>query len=163
MKKQISILLVAQVLVLFAAASVLFSSCIVVHPKDDYDVYVEKTTVTKASSTDTEEETDDSTTKETTSKAEKHSITCKNQTSTDIISWCVKCDRNVTLPNTGFTGSVKAYHEDKIADLPEGYYRIYFTFANGQNGEDSIELNQDVTYCIMGNADSYTVECRSVK
>lgn len=160
MKKPINLLLAVQTILLIVTASLMLSGCVIVHPDDEADIYIGKTSRVKTVESSEDEDTE---AEEETKVTEKFSITCKNQTSTDIISWCVKCDRNVTLPNTGFTSSVKAYKEDKISDLPKGYYRIYFTFANGQTGEDSIELNQNVTYCIMGTPDSYTVECRALK
>ena len=160
MKKIINFFLSAQAVVLLTATALLFSSCIIVHPDDDSDVYIGKSSRVKEAESSDEEETEEEEVKLTG----KHSITCKNQTSTKIIEWCVKCDRNVTLPNSGFTRSIKANGgEDKISDLPAGYYRIYFTFETGQNGEDSITLDKDVTYCIIGTTDSYTVECREAK
>ena len=158
MKKTILIISVA-------VAAMLLSSCVVVHPKDEYDVYVETSTKKKTPADNSDETADDTTetnaAAEATKKTGKYSITCKNQSSTAITNWCVKKDNNVTLPSAG---SIKANGgEDKISDLPEGYYKIYFTFENGYSTSESITLDKDVIYCIYGNNNSYTVECRNVK
>ena len=161
MKKPINLLLAVQTILLIVTASLMLSGCIIVHPDDEDDIYIGKTSRVKTAESSEEDDTE---TAEQTAVTGQFSITCKNQTSTKIVEWCVKCDRNVTLPNTGFTRSIKENGgEDKISDLPQGYYRIYFVFENGQRGEDSITLDKDVTYCIIGSTDSYTVECRAAK
>ena len=56
-----------------------------------------------------------------------------------------------------------------ITDLPEGYYKVYFSFNNEYQldpddyfSSDSVYLDKDVTYCLYErSSSSYTVECRS--
>ena len=161
MKKPITYLITTQVLILVSVASLLFSSCIIVHPDDDYDVYVEKKAVKQATSKETDEtNSSDDESRQTA----KYSITVKNATSTPVINWCVKNDNKVTLSSSGFTGSIRENGgEDKISDLPEGYYKIYFTFDDGDSIVESITLDQDVTFYLSEKHNSYVAECRALK
>lgn len=154
MKKHVNLLLAVQTILLIVTASVMLSSCVVIHPDDEGDVIVTKSARIKEADDDDEEED---------KVTSKFSITVKNETNADIEDWCVKCDRNVTLSTSGFTREIQAGQEDKISNLPEGYYKIYITFENGYTKQDSINLNKDVEYRIIGTNDSYTTECRSAK
>ena len=161
MKKPINLLLAIQTVLLIAVASVMFSSCIIVHPNDDEDIHIEKRERDKKAATSQSGSTENGS--EETATGEKFTITCKNETSMVVANWFVKNDNIITLSKTGFTGSIQAHGEDKIFDLPKGYYKIYFTFENGYSTSESITLDKDVIYCIYGNNNSYTVECRNVK
>ena len=156
MKKPITYLITTQVLILASVASLLFSSCIIVHPDDEIIVEKKSTTV-------------ETTTTTPSTPAATHSITCKNQTSLTVTDWCVKKDNIVTFANSGNNRSIRPYGgEDMITDLPEGYYKVYFSFNNEYQldpddyfSSDSVYLDKDVTYCLYERASSYAVECRS--
>lgn len=161
MKKSINVLLTVQSLLLITIASVMFSSCIIVHP-DDEDIYLgrkeREIKVSETKSSDSEQNAKE------TSTEEKFTITCKNETSMTVINWFVKNDNIITLSKTGFTGSIQAHGEDMIFDLPKGYYKIYFNFAGGcQNSyqSDTIYLDKNVTYCLLEGPTPYISECRS--
>lgn len=156
MKKPISFLLLAQTLLLIATASLLFSSCIIVHPDDE--IVVEKRTTTVETTTST------SYTNQT--PAITHSITCKNETSITITDWCVKKDNKVTFANSSMNRSIGPGKEDMIPGLEEGYYVVYFSFADDYQldpwdyrSSESIWLNKDVTYCLYERAQ--VISCRS--
>ncbi len=164
MKKPINLLLALQTLLLIGLASVMFSSCIIVHPDDEDEIFIETREkdkkVTKVKSDDKENEKE----AEVDPATEKFTITVKNETSMVVVNWFVKNDNIITLSKTGFTGSIQAHGEDMIFDLPKGYYKIYFTFAGDcQNNyqSDTIYLDKDVTYCLLEGPTPYISECRS--
>ena len=179
MKKIITILSIT-------AAALLFSSCIILGTDETPEIIIEKkTTSTTTTTTSSTEPSTTSTTTSTTTPAattpatttetvpvttvstKKYSITCKNQTSIAITDWCVKKDNIVTYANSGFNRSIRAGGEDMILDLPEGYYKVYFSFEDDYplNPEDyyssseSIYLNKDVTYCLYER--QITAACRA--
>ena len=164
MKKSINFLLAVQAIVLIATASLTLSSCVVIHPDDEADIYIEKKDKDSRTSSKKKDNTE-----EQTPAAETFTITCKNETSNVVANWFVKNDNIITLSKTGFTGAINAHGEDKIFDLPKGYYKIYFSFAGnycpGGYQSDTIYLDKDVTYCLLSNNSSspYIEECRSVK
>ena len=161
MKRTISLLLSAQTLLLLTAASLLFSSCIIVGPDHEPEIIIEKKTVETTSSSTT------TTTTSTPAKpVYKYSITCKNETSYLITDWCVKKDNIVTYANSGYNRSIRAGGQDMILDLPEGYYKVYFSFEDCYQLQpedyycsESIYLDKDVTYCLYER--QITVACRS--
>ena len=165
MKKPINLLLAIQTVLLIAVASVMFSSCIIVHPNDDEDIHIEKRESDKKAATSQSGSTENGS--EETATGEKFTITCKNETSMVVANWFVKNDNIITLSKTGFTGSIQAHGEDKIFDLPKGYYKIYFTFGGNcrQNSyqSDTIYLDKDVTYCLLEGPTPYIAECRSAE
>lgn len=155
MKKTITYLITTQVLILASVASLLFSSCIIVHPDDE--IIVEKKSTTAVSTTTS------------TPAVDTYNITCKNMTHFVVTDWCVKKDNIVTYANSGSNRAIRPDGgEDMITDLPEGYYKIYFSFEDDYQlnpddyfSSDSVYLNQDVTYCLYQRNSTYTVECRS--
>ena len=172
MKKIISIISIT-------VAALILSSCVIIGADEKPEVYVEKKT-SKTSSTSTSETTETKTTTTTETKEtspvtvttpatveKKYSITCKNQTSIMVTDWCVKKDNIVTYAKSGFNRSIRAGGEDMILDLPEGYYKVYFSFEDDYplNPEDyyssneSVYLNKDVTYCLYER--QVAVTCRT--
>ena len=141
-----------------AAAALMFSSCIIVGADDLPDVIIEeKTNTPKPSNPQPEPE-----------PIYYHSITCKNQTSYTVTDWCVKKDNIVTYANSSFNRAIGPYKEDKIQNLPEGYYKVYFSFEDDGPlspsdylSSDSIQLNQDIIYTLFVRSQAYAVECRS--
>lgn len=159
MKRPISLLLVAQTLILAATAAILFSSCIIVHPDDE--IIVERKTTSTATTISTP-----NTPSTPTPPAVTHSITCKNETSIIITDWCVKKDNKVTFANSSMNRSILPGKEDMIPGLEEGYYVVYFSFEDeyqldpwDYRSSESIWLNKDVTYCLYQRAQ--VVSCRS--
>ena len=151
------------------AAALMLSSCIIVGPDRDPEIVIEKKTTTEVSS-DTSSGSSSSTTTTVTTpvQEQKYSIICKNQTSFVITDWCVKRDNIVTYANSGFNRSIRAGGEDMIMDLPEGYYKVYFSFEDDYPlnptdyyNSESIYLNKDVTYCLYERQITASTECRS--
>ena len=137
--------------------TLMLSSCIIVGTTEDPEIVIEKKPTTTATST--------STTTITTT-VEKYSITCKNQTSYMVTDWCVKKDNIVTYANSGYNRSIRSGGEDMILDLPEGYYKVYFTFEDCYQlqpedyySSESVYLNKDITYCLYER--QVAVACRS--
>ena len=183
MKKLISILSIT-------AAALMLSSCIILGTEDEPIVVKEKTVVEKETtsqqpaSTNTQQ-TQPSTqqpVKETTTQTQsqtqttvitqpepaKYSITCRNQTNMIVTDWCVSKDNIVTYANSSFNRAIGPYKEDKIQNLPEGYYKVYFSFEDDGPlspsdylSSDSIQLNQDIIYTLFVRSQAYAVECRS--
>ncbi len=140
MKKLITILSIT-------AAAFMLSSCIIVGTDEVPEIVVEKKTTTVVESTPS--------TPATQTPVAKHSITCKNETSIVVTDWCVKKDNIVTYANSGFNRSIRVGGEDRISNLPEGYYKVYFSFEDtyqlqpgDYHSSESIYLNRDVTYCL---------------
>ncbi len=170
MKKPINLLLSVQTILLITVSALLFSSCIIVGTDEDPEIVFKKKHTTKIVEESSEkkskesEETDSSKQK----PAAKYSITCRNQTNFIVTDWCVSKDNIVTYANSSFNRMIGPYKEDKIQNLPEGYYKVYFTFdddyqLNPTNylSSDSIQLNQDVIYTLFVKSTGYAVECRS--
>lgn len=160
MKKPISFLLAAQAILLIAVSALFLSSCIIVHPDDE--VIVEKKTQTTVVSSGSGH------TAPANPPAVKHSISCRNETSLTITDWCVKKDNTVTFANSSFNRSIPTGHEDRIVNLEEGYYVVYFSFEDDYQlnpwdyqSSESIWLDRDVTYCLYERATGYGAECRS--
>ena len=139
-----------------AAAALMFSSCIIVGADDLPDVIIEeKTNTPKPSNPQPEPE-----------PIYYHSITCKNQTSYTVTDWCVKKDNIVTYPKSGYNRSIRSGGEDMILDLPEGYYKVYFSFEDTYQlnpgdyySSESIYLNKDVIYTLYER--QVSVACRA--
>jgi len=149
MKKLINILSIT-------AAALMLSSCIIVGTDEIPEIVVETTTETTATQTPTP----------APAPVTTHSITCKNETSFLVTDWCVKKDNIVTYANSGFNRSIRSGGEDMITNLPEGYYKVYFSFEDTyqlQPGDyfssESIYLNKDVSYCLYERP--VVVNCRS--
>ena len=156
MKKLLSILCAG-------IALCMLSSCIVVGADDVPEIVIDKRTETPKK----EDKTPATITQPVTSK---YSITCKNSTPFTITDWCVKNGSQVTFSNSDFNRSIRAYGEDMIQNLPEGYYKIFFSFEDqyqlnpwDYQSSESIYLNQNVTYCLYTRQSEQTVysECRS--
>ena len=141
MKKLITIISIA-------LAATLLSSCIIVHPDDD--VLIEKTSSSKSS--DNSDETNG-----------KYCITVKNETDTKVSKWWVKTKDTMMLPNSTLDRSIGTHKEDKIEDLPEGYYVVYFIFEGGYENYETITLDKDVIYCLSGSIDNHSVVCHAAK
>ena len=159
MKKPISFLLAAQAILLIAVSALFLSSCVIVHPDDEVIVEKKTTTVVSGGSSQTPP---------ANSQAVKHSISCRNETSLTITDWCVKKDNTVTFANSSFNRSIRPGHEDRIVNLEEGYYVVYFSFEDDYQlnpwdyqSSESIWLDRDVTYCLYERATGYGAECRS--
>ncbi len=160
MKKPISFLLAAQAILLIAVSALFLSSCVIVHPDDE--IIVEKKTQTTVVSSGSSQ------TAPANPPAVKHSISCRNETSLTITDWCVKKDNTVTFANSSFNRSIRPGHEDRIVNLEEGYYVVYFSFEDDYQldpwdyqSSESIWLDRDVTYCLYERSSGYTAECRS--
>lgn len=163
MKKIISIISIT-------VAALILSSCVIIGADEKPEVYVEKkstTTTTTQTPASTSETTETTPVQTPASVEKKYSITCKNQTSVMVTDWCVKKDNIVTYAKSGFNRSIRAGGEDMILDLPEGYYKVYFSFEDDYplNPEDyyssneSVYLNKDVTYCLYER--QVSVSCRA--
>ena len=150
MKKLISILSIT-------LAALMLSSCIIVGTTEEPELVIEKRTTVETTST---------TTTTPSTPVAKYSITCKNQTSYMVTDWCVKKDNIVTYANSGYNRSIRSGGEDMILDLPEGYYKVYFTFEDCYQlqpedyySSESVYLNKDITYCLYER--QISVACRS--
>ena len=174
MKKLISILSIT-------AAALMLSSCIILGTDEEPEIVVkkevikEKETVTEtapATTTQTQQPAQQTSPAKTTviSQPEpaKYSITCRNQTNMIVTDWCVSKDNIVTYANSSFNRAIGPYKEDKIQNLPEGYYKVYFSFEDDGPlspsdylSSDSIQLNQDIIYTLFVRSAGYAVECRS--
>ena len=174
MKKLISILSIT-------AAALMLSSCIILGTDEDPEIVVkkevikEKETVTEtapATTTQTQQPAQQTSPAKTTVITEpepaKYSITCRNQTNMIVTDWCVSKDNIVTYANSSFNRAIGPYKEDKIQNLPEGYYKVYFSFEDDGPlspsdylSSDSIQLNQDIIYTLFVRSQAYAVECRS--
>ena len=178
MKKLISILSIT-------AAALMLSSCIIVGPEDEPIVVKEKTVVEKETTSQqpantntqqtqpstqqpAQQTTPAQTTVITQPEPAKYSITCRNQTNMIVTDWCVSKDNIVTYANSSFNRAIGPYKEDKIQNLPEGYYKVYFSFEDDGPlspsdylSSDSIQLNQDIIYTLFVRSQAYAVECRS--
>ena len=139
-----------------AAAALMFSSCIIVGAVDLPELIIEeKTTTTTPKPSNPEPE-----------PVYYHSITCKNQTSFTVTDWCVKKDNIVTYAKSGYNRSIRSGGEDMIMDLPEGYYKVYFSFEDEYQlnpgdyySSESIYLNKDVIYTLYER--QVSVACRA--
>ena len=172
MKKLISILSIT-------AAALMLSSCIILGTDEEPEIVVKKTTEvvkqpnesTPAPAAQTQQpvkETTTHTTVITQPEPAKYSITCRNQTNMIVTDWCVSKDNIVTYANSSFNRAIGPYKEDKIQNLPEGYYKVYFSFEDDGPlspsdylSSDSIQLNQDIIYTLFVRSQAYAVECRS--
>ena len=132
----------------------MFSGCLIVTPEDDPKIVIK--TSKKTSEPEPEQQT----------VTLKYSITCKNGTSYTISDWCVKKDNIVTYANSGYNRSIRAGGEDMIMNLPEGYYKVYFSFEDEYQlnpsdyyNSESILLNKDVIYTLYER--QVTISCRS--
>ena len=178
MKKLISILSIT-------AAALMLSSCIILGTDEEPEIVVKKTTKvvnqpnesTPATAAQTQQPVKETTT-QTQSQTHstvisqpepaKFSITCRNQTNMIVTDWCVSKDNIVTYANSSFNRAIGPYKEDKIQNLPEGYYKVYFSFEDDGPlspsdylSSDSIQLNQDIIYTLFVRSAGYAVECRS--
>ena len=167
MKRPIHLLLSVQTILLITVSALLFSSCIIVGTEEDPEIVIEKKHTTTIIDDSPEKKP-----KESGSSSQKpvatYSITCRNQTSFIVTDWCVSKDNIVTYANSSFNREIGPYKEDKIQNLPGGYYKVYFTFdddyqLNPSNylSSDSIQLNQDVIYTLFVKSTGYAVQCRS--
>lgn len=164
MKKLITILSTIAVITML-------SSCIIVGTEDEPEIIIkDKTKTEKTATTTTSTQQPSQTTPVVTQPVVtvKHSITCRNQTDMIVTDWCVSKDNIVTYANSSFNRQIGPYKEDKIQDLPEGYYKVYFSFDHDYPlsptdylSSDSIQLNQDVIYTLFVRTSGYAVECRS--
>ena len=143
----------------------LFSGCLIVAPEDEPKIVIQKKTTEKVVEQNTQETSTTVVTQTTTSA--KYSITCKNATAFTVTDWCVKKDNQVTFSNSSFNRAIPAYGEDMISSLPEGYYKVFFTFEDeyqlnpwDYQSSESVYLNQNVKYCLYTKQTTY-VECRS--
>ena len=178
MKKLISILSIT-------AAALMLSSCIILGTDEEPEIVVKKTTEvvnhpnesTPAPAAQTQQPVKETTTQTqsqtqttviTQPEPAKYSITCRNQTNMIVTDWCVSKDNIVTYANSSFNRAIGPYKEDKIQNLPEGYYKVYFSFEDDGPlspsdylSSDSIQLNQDIIYTLFVRSQAYAVECRS--
>ncbi len=135
----------------------MFSGCLIVAPEDEPKIVIK--TSKKTPDPEPEPLTQPTVTV-------KYSITCKNGTSYTISDWCVKKDNIVTYANSGYNRSIRAGGEDMIMNLPEGYYKVYFSFEDEYQlnpsdyfNSESIYLNRDVIYTLYER--QATISCRS--
>lgn len=135
----------------------MFSGCLIVAPEDEPKIVI------KTSKKTPDPEPEPLTQPKVTVK---YSITCKNGTSYTISDWCVKKDNIVTYANSGYNRSIRAGGEDMIMNLPEGYYKVYFSFEDEYQlnpsdyfNSESIYLNRDVIYTLYER--QATISCRS--
>lgn len=135
----------------------MFSGCLIVAPEDEPKIVIK--TSKKTPDPEPEPQTQPTVTV-------KYSITCKNGTSYTISDWCVKKDNIVTYANSGYNRSIRAGGEDMIMNLPEGYYKVYFSFEDEYQlnpsdyfNSESIYLNRDVIYTLYER--QATISCRS--
>ena len=135
----------------------MFSGCLIVAPEDEPKIVIK--TSKKTPDPEPEPQTQPTVTV-------KYSITCKNGTSYTISDWCVKKDNIVTYANSGYNRSIRAGGEDMIMNLPEGYYKVYFSFEDEYQlnpsdyfNSESIYLNRDVIYTLYEH--QATISCRS--
>ena len=178
MKKLISILSIT-------AAALMLSSCIILGTDEEPEIVVKEKTVTvekqaptpapapSTTTTQTQQPAQQTTTQTQTTvitqpEPAKYSITCRNQTNMIVTDWCVSKDNIVTYANSSFNRAIGPYKEDKIQNLPEGYYKVYFSFEDDGPlspsdylSSDSIQLNQDIIYTLFVRSQAYAVECRS--
>lgn len=173
MKKLISILSIT-------AAALMLSSCIILGTDEEPEIVVKEKTVKvetqTPAATDTttqpqqpaQQTSPAKTTVITQPEPAKYSITCRNQTNMIVTDWCVSKDNIVTYANSSFNRAIGPYKEDKIQNLPEGYYKVYFSFEDDGPlspsdylSSDSIQLNQDIIYTLFVRSAGYAVECRS--
>ena len=135
----------------------MFSGCLIVAPEDEPKIVIK--TSKKTPDPEPEPQTQPTVTV-------KYSITCKNGTSYTISDWCVKKDNIVTYANSGYNRSIRSGGEDMIMNLPEGYYKVYFSFEDEYQlnpsdyfNSESIYLNRDVIYTLYER--QATISCRS--
>ena len=138
----------------------MLSSCIIVGTEDEPEILIEKKTKTvKVESETPATQQQPSQTTPVVSQpvaTAKYSITCRNQTDMTVTDWCVSKDNIVTYANSSFNRAIGPSKEDKIQNLPAGYYKVYFSFDNDYPlspsdylSSDSIQLNQDVIYTLF--------------
>ncbi len=160
MKKLITILSIT-------AAAFMLSSCLIIGPFEEYEHGKKKTTT----QTCEEEETTSTTTTQVvnTTTSSKYSILLKNNTSYAVTDWCVKKDNQVTFSNSSFNREIPAHGEDRITQLPEGYYKVFFSFEDevqlnpwDYSSSESIYLNQNVTYCLYEKS-SVVISCKGAR
>ena len=139
----------------------MFSGCLIVTPEDEPKIVIK----TSKKTPDPEPEPQTTVITQPTVTV-KYSITCKNGTSYTISDWCVKKDNIVTYANSGYNRSIRAGGEDMIMNLPEGYYKVYFSFEDEYQlnpsdyfNSESIYLNRDVIYTLYER--QATISCRS--
>ena len=170
MKKLISILSIT-------AAALMLSSCIILGTDEEPEIVVKKNQPnesTPASAAQPQQPAQQTTPAQTQQpvitqpEPAKYSITCRNQTNMIVTDWCVSKDNIVTYANSSFNRAIGPYKEDKIQNLPEGYYKVYFSFEDDGPlspsdylSSDSIQLNQDIIYTLFVRSAGYAVECRS--
>ena len=177
MKKLISILSIT-------AAALMLSSCIILGTDEEPEIVFKNGNGTVEKPAPTPEPTPSTTTTQTQQPAQqtspakttvisqpepaKYSITCRNQTNMIVTDWCVSKDNIVTYANSSFNRAIGPYKEDKIQNLPEGYYKVYFSFEDDGPlspsdylSSDSIQLNQDIIFSLFVRSAGYAVECRS--
>ena len=148
----------------------MLSGCFFIASEDDPKIVIQKKTSEKVVEQTQEEKTTQEQQTVITKPVvtSKYSITCRNQTDMVVTDWCVSKDNIVTYANSSFNRQIGPYKEDKIQNLPEGYYKIYFCFEDDYPlspsdylSSDSIQLNQDVIYTLFVRTTGYSVECRS--
>lgn len=172
MKKLISILSIT-------AAALMLSSCIILGTDEEPEIVIKKenpaptpepapSTTTTQTQQPAQQTSPAKTTVISQPEPAKYSITCRNQTNMIVTDWCVSKDNIVTYANSSFNRAIGPYKEDKIQNLPEGYYKVYFSFEDDGPlspsdylSSDSIQLNQDIIYTLFVRSQAYAVECRS--
>ena len=142
----------------------MFSGCLIVAPEDDPKIVIKTSKKTQEAEPVQSPQQTTEITQQTVNT--KFSITCKNRTSYTISDWCVKKDNIVTYANSGFNRSIRAGGEDMISNLPNGYYKVYFSFEDEYQlnpsdyfNSESILLDRDVIYTLYERP--ATISCRS--
>lgn len=151
MKKLLSILTIV-------SAALMLSSCLVIAPDDFPELIIHDNNATVVTQSQPSTTTTVQT-QETVQTSRKYSITCRNDTSLIITDWCVKKDNVKTYANSTDSCFIRPGRSDSIRNLPEGYYRIYFTFEDDYQlnpgdyySSENIYLDQDITYCLYERA-----------
>lgn len=78
-----------------------------------------------------------------------------NRTSVPVVDWCVKKDNKMIFSSSDNAHAIEPGAEDAIIELPEGEYKIFFSFEGYGFGTDwtlydagSFTLDQNMTYII---------------
>lgn len=84
-----------------------------------------------------------------------YKVTAINRTSVPVIDWCVKKGNKMIFSSAENAHAIEPGAEDAIIELPEGEYKIFFSFEGYGFGTDwtlydagSFTLDQNMTYII---------------
>lgn len=110
---------------------------------------------TKPAETKPEETSPAPTPAEEPAKEVLYQVKAINRTSVPVVDWCVKKDNKMIFSSSDNAHAIEPGAEDAIIELPEGEYKIFFSFEGYGFGTDwtlydagSFTLDQNMTYII---------------